>query len=94
MAALESATDRAEFLNTDDFAVAATYQGVSINGIFGNEFVEINGVESSRPAFLTTVVAVPDDPHGNTIVIDAINYLIVGHQPDGTGFITLILETV
>ena len=94
MAALESDADRAEFLNTDDFAVVATYQGASINGIFGNEFVEINGIESSRPIFLATAADVPDDPHGNTIVIDSINYLIVGHQPDGTGLITLILETV
>lgn len=94
MAALESADDRAEFLNTDDFAIAATYQGESIDGIFGNQFFEVGGVESSRPTFLTTAAAVPNDPHGNTIVIDSINYLIVGHEPDGTGFITLILETV
>ena len=91
---MESATDRAEFFNLDDFAVVATYQGNSINGIFGDQFVEINGVESSRPTFLTTATAVPDDPHDNTIVIDSVNYTIVGHQPDGTGFITLILETV
>ncbi len=92
--AIESASDRAEFFNTDDFGVAAVYQETTIKGIFGNEFVEINGVESSRPTYLTAVTDVPDDPHGNTIVINAINYKIVGHQPDATGLITLILETV
>ena len=94
MAALESASDRGEFLNTDDFALVATYQGASIDGIFWDQFVEINGIESSRPTFLTAATNIPDDPHDNTIVIDSINYLIVGHQPDGTGLVTLILETV
>ena len=94
MASLESAADRAEFLNTDDFAVTANYEGASIDGIFGNQFVEIGGIESSRPTFLTTDTDFPSDPHGNTIVIESINYLIVGHQPDATGLVTLILETV
>lgn len=94
MAALESDADRAEFLNTDDFGIVATYQGSSINGIFDFQFVEINGVEATRPTFLTTVKDMPDNPHDNTIVIDSINYTIIGHQPDGVGIILLILERV
>ena len=94
MVSLESDADRAEFLNTDDFGVTATYQETSINGIFDYQFVEISGLEGSRPTFLTTADNVPDDPHNNTIVIESINYTIVGHQPDGTGMILLILERV
>ena len=91
---LESAADRAEFVNTDDFGIAATYRGSSINGILGDEFVELNGIESTRPAYLTLTTNIPNDPHGNTLVVDDINYNIVGHQPDGTGLILLILERV
>ena len=93
-AALESAADRAEFLNISDFAVAATYLGSTVNGISDSQFVELNGVESFKPTFLVLATDVPDNPHDQTIVIESINYLIVGHQPDGTGMLLLILELV
>ena len=40
--AVETAADRAIFIGVDDFGVAATYNGGTINGIFDNDFVEVD----------------------------------------------------
>ena len=40
--AVESADDRAIFVGVDDFGVAATFNAATVNGIFDNEFVEVD----------------------------------------------------
>ena len=56
-----------------------------------DQFVEVNGMESQKPTFLCAAADVSGIAHNDTITINAINYTIVGHQPDGTGLVLLIL---
>jgi hypothetical protein len=84
--------DFSAFFNADEHATTATYLAASVIGIFEDLFVAVNGVESTRPTFLCPVADVPSVAHGSTITINAIDYTVVGHQPDGTGLILLILE--
>jgi hypothetical protein len=55
--AVETADDRAIFIGVDDFGVAATYNGATINGIFDNDFVEVDagggvGFALQQPRFV------------------------------------------
>lgn len=89
--------DLAQFLDTDDFAVAATYNGsTTVNGILDQEYYEVGvgdaGVESSQPVFLCRTADVPAAAHGDTLLIDAITYKVRGVQPDGTGLTRLALK--
>ncbi len=96
--AVESATDRANFLDVDAFGVAATYNGVTtVNGVFENEFFEaIAGatvpIESAQALFTCRTADVPSATHADTLVISGSSYIVVGVQPDGTGMTILILE--
>ena len=59
--AVESATDRAVFVDIDDFGSAATYtpsggSASTVNGIFDNDFIEVDagggvGVALQQPRF-------------------------------------------
>lgn len=69
---------------------------VEINGIFGDAFVEVNGVESVRPMFkcasqdLEDVVGVHNAlmyVNGETTI-----YKVKGVQPNGRGVTELLLE--
>ena len=85
--------DLSLFFNTNDFAVQALFNGSNIiNGILGNAYAEINGVESTRPAFTCALEDVAGVSHGNTLVIDGDTYHVVGVKPDGVGVMTLVLE--
>ena len=94
----ETAADRAAMLDTDEFAVAATYNGGAIvNGIFDNEYAGVlDGagapVESTRPVFYCRTADVASAVHGDTLVISGTTYNVVGVEPDGAGMTTLILE--
>ena len=96
--AVESAADRAEFVSTDDFGVAATYNGsTTVNGIFDNEYLEaiegaLVGVEASQPRFTCRTADVSSAAHGDTLAIAGVTYNVVGVEPDGTGMTTLELE--
>ena len=90
-----------EFYNTDDFAVNATYtpQGGSastITGIFDEEYQLIDagsvGVSGSTPVFECASSSVPAAAPGDTLVVNAVTFLVVEVQPDGTGVTVLILE--
>ena len=84
----------AEFFDTDDFAHAATVDGVEVLGYFDSEFVEVNGVESKRPIFMCATSDVSGVTHADPVVYDATNYEIVGIQHDGTGVTVLVLSTI
>lgn len=101
---VETAADRAIFVDIDDFGTAASYtvQGgtaVTINGIFDNEFIEVDaggnvGVAVQQPRFLCRTSDVSSATEGDAITINSVNYLIRIVQDDGTGMTTLILEVV
>jgi len=93
------------FLNTDDFATAATYTPLGIGGspstvnvIFDREYIEIlvgtPGIEGDEPIALGKASDFPNAKkiQGDTLFINLINYKIVNTKPDGTGMILLVLE--
>lgn len=84
------------FLNTDEFADSATFthggSPATIKGIFDNEYLAVQGVESLYPVFRTATSDVADAAHNDTLVINGTTYYITGIQPDGTGVTLLILS--
>lgn len=100
--AVETATELAIFFDADDFGVAASYtrQGqsaVTINGIFDNEFFEVEAggevaVAMEQPRFACRTSDVSSATEGDTININSVNYTIRVVQSDGTGVTVLVLE--
>jgi hypothetical protein len=95
--AVETADDRAIFIGVDDFGVAATYSGGTINGIFDNDFVEVEagggvGFALQQPRFLCRTADVINAAEGDAITISGISYIMRIVQDDGTGMTTLVLE--
>ena len=90
------AEDLTQFFDTDDFGVAATYNGsTTVNGIFDNGFSAIGsqpGIEGSLPSFTCRASDVSGVVHGHTLVISGATYNIVGVHPDGTGVVMLALS--
>lgn len=88
--------DLTPFFDTDDFAVAATYNvSTTVNGIFDNGFSAAGadpGVEGSLPSFTCRSADVPSAAHGDTLVISSVSYTVVGVHPDGTGVVVLALS--
>ena len=83
--------DLSEFLDTDDFAVTATYNGSSsVKGILDRAYVEALGTESTRPVFICEEIT--GLAHGDTLVIDGTSYEVVNVQPDNLGMVTIFLK--
>ncbi len=91
----------AEFFNTSDFAVSATYtptvgSPVIVEGIFDNEYFAVDlsevSVSGSQPKFTYESSKISSPKLGDSMSISAINYKIVEIQPDGTGITTILLE--
>lgn len=75
-----------------DFGVDATLAGAPVRGIFDNGYSEAFAgmVAGSGPVFhLPSSVAVT---RGNSLVIGAATYSVVGIEPDGQGLTILRLE--
>lgn len=97
--AVESADDRAIFLAVDDFGVAATIGGSTVNGIFDNEYIEVEtgagvGVSLQQPRFTCRSADVLAVVEGTSATISGVSYTVRIVQPDGTGMTELILEVV
>lgn len=100
--AVESATDRAVFVDIDDFGTAATYtpsggSAATVNGIFDNEFIEVDagggvGVALNQPRFHCRTADVSSAAEGDAITISGVAYTVRIVQDDGTGMTVLILE--
>ena len=101
--AIESASDRADLINTADFGSAATYtpsggSGSTVNGIFDKPFSSVPldsgevDVESNTPSFLCQTTEVSSAAKGDALTVDSVGYTVVGVQADGQGFTQLILE--
>lgn len=88
------AEDLDVFFSPADFAVAATLQGVAVNGIFDEDYVEPLGnlVEGRAPVFTCAAAAAPAAAQGQTLVIGARTFKVRGVEPDGTGLVLLRLE--
>lgn len=100
--AVESATDRAVFVDTDDFGVAATYTpsggvAATVNGIFDNDFIEVDagggvGVALQQPRFHCRTADVSTAAEGDAITINSVAHTVRIVQDDGTGMTMLVLE--
>ena len=95
--AVETDTERAIFVEVDDFAVAATYNGGTVNGIFDKEYLELDSGGSvafaiNQPRFVCRTSDVSSAAQGDAITINATSYVIQVVQDDGTGMTTLVLE--
>jgi hypothetical protein len=85
------------FLNTDTgFAQSVTVNGQSVKAIYNNSYAAGNvgmlGMASTTPALELKTSDVPSNPLGMAVVVNAINYLVAAHEPDGTGMSVLMLE--
>ncbi len=86
--------DLTEFIDTDDFAIAANYNsGTTVNGHFDNAYVDALGVSGANPVFLCAASAIPAAGVGNTLVVNSITYKIRNREPQDDGaFVLLQLE--
>lgn len=88
--------DLRAFISTNDFAVSAVYNGVSIDVIFEAAYFEENmgsvGFQGSAPMVTALTIDVPNAAHGETLVINGVTYKVASVEPDGTGITVLRLE--
>ena len=97
--------DMDAFFNTDDFAVAATYNpkgtgggAATVHVIFDRDYIEANvgsaGIEGDQPLALGKAADFPNVKQGDSLYHPdlGINYEIVNPRPDGTGMILLQLK--
>mgnify|MGYP001617724733 CR=1 FL=1 len=104
---IENADDRAQFFDTDEFAVAATYNRkrwlndtTAITVIFDDVWIEDGpgtaGIASRRAMALARETEMPEAAVATvteTLTIDDVEYNIVEVHPDGKGMLMLQLST-
>lgn len=101
--AVESAADRAVFVNPNDFGVTGTYtpqvgSAFSLNGIFDEAYFAVDigagvPVEGARPRFLCRTADLPSPPkHGDALTVPAGSYLVREIHDDATGMTELTIE--
>lgn len=85
------------FLNVTDFAKPATLNGLAINIIFDEAYMQqFSIVEDANPIARakTTDVTASAAVHGSLLVVDARTFKVREFQPDGNGMTTLQLSSV
>ena len=99
--ALESASDLANFFDTDAHGTAVTYtpaggSGKTINVIFNNEYLLIEEGETGVSSTLPVVTCRSSDVSGisidDTFLISSTTYKAKVIRPDGTGVTEIQLE--
>ena len=99
--ALESASDLANFFDTDAHGTAVTYtpaggSGTSINVIFNNEYQLVDegdvGVSATLPVITCRTSDVPSIQMDDTFLISSVTYKAKVIRPDGTGVTEIQLE--
>lgn len=75
---------------------AATVGGVSVSGIFHNGYnasgLGMAGFEATQPSLTCAVADVPSVAHGNSVVVAAGTFKVAEIEPDGSGFVKLVLK--
>ena len=92
-------SDLADILNLDEFAVAVTYGGGTINGVFDNETVPVDAggfvqVHQEQPRLTCRTADVPSIAEDDAMVIGGVDYVVKAWVHDGTGVTTVQLEKV
>jgi hypothetical protein len=93
-AAMEARTTAAVFKRLAN--AVATVGGVAVQGIFDSAYqlgdVGGSGMASTAPVLTLATSDVPASPVGTSVVVNALNYTVAAHEPDGTGISRLLLE--
>lgn len=105
--AVESAADRAAFVNAEEFGVTATYtpgvgSAVTLSGVFDEpteQRFDGPGLDVSMPTLLVRTADLPGsiapgERTGDIVTIGARNFEPRTAEPDGTGMTLLRLEEV
>lgn len=101
-ATLESRLNQAVFARLANKSATLAQAGVppglddlAVTGIFDKAF-ELGsvgiGMASTQPVFTMATSAITGEPVGQTLTVDGVTYLIVAHEPDGSGISRLLLE--
>jgi hypothetical protein len=75
-----------------DFGVPATLAGASVRVIFEAAGAVLGGMSALQPAVQLPTADVPADYAGAALVVGGLTYTVAEHQPDGTGWSTLLLQ--
>jgi hypothetical protein len=92
---MPAAENRAEFLRTQDFASAATYDGATpVNVIFDEAYIAAGDIGSTDPVAWGNAADFPKGTCiGKTLLIGSTTYVIRERQPvDDGAFVQLDLE--
>lgn len=102
--AVESAADRAAFLDADEFGAAATYTPASgtpaaLDGIFDDPQINANfngvDVSDSRPTFFCRSTDLPagavGGDAGDRLTVQGTTYRVADLEPDGQGMTRVVL---
>lgn len=86
------------FLQLGEFATAATYNGVSVVGIFDNPDAQYDlgrvGFEAPSYRYVMRAVDLPGNAQsGDLLVVAGVTYNVQAFQRDGTGLVELILRS-
>jgi hypothetical protein len=86
--------DLRAFLNDSEFATEALWSEATdpVTVIFDNAFIENLEITGSLPNALGIESDFPGVEQGQTLTINSVTYNIVTPEPDGTGFVRLIME--
>lgn len=101
--AVESAADRAIFLDADEFGIEAEWEipgewPSTVKGIFDNDYLAVDleanvAVASRDPRLLCATADLPEGHGaGDTVTIDEVVYKARNFEPDGTGMTVVQLE--
>ena len=90
--------DFSAFMNLAEFATTVTLDWVTVPAIFDAAYalgdIGAYGAASTQPSLTLATADVPESPVGKTATIDFVDYLVVAHEPDGTGVSRLLLRKV
>jgi len=92
--------DLTEFFDTNSFAVAATIDGATVNGILDKEYVEVSAgrvdIVGYKPTFTCATSDVSDVDNGTMVSISGESeiFTIAHIENDGTGVSKVILEEI
>lgn len=100
---VESDTDRASFVDGDEFGVSVSWAHTGgptvLNAIFDAEYELLvtseleDGAEGTVPQILCRTADIPGaGAHGDVLTIDSTDYNVVEIKPDGTGMTSVRLQ--
>ena len=84
--------DLTPFFRVAEFASSATLDGVSVTGIFDNQYIDTLGVASRQPMFTLPTADAAAATQASVLIVEGVTYRVRSIEPDGTGVTVLMLE--